>query len=183
VALRTSAHFDGRAESDPDPTRRQRRALRTGEEIRNLVGSDLLGIAGSEPCLHHRRRVDVDLDRRVPSTQDVALEIRRDVDHESVPTLVHLRDDVPLGNELRRLEQRRQERMRDPAREFGVIVDDGDRRVMELLRCPRGVREAIEARGATLRYLPKYSPDLNPIEVPFSQMKADLRKAGERTTG
>jgi transposase len=44
-----------------------------------------------------------------------------------------------------------------------------------------GVREAIEARGATLRYLPKYSPDLNPIEMPFSQMKAGLRKAGERT--
>ena len=35
-----------------------------------------------------------------------------------------------------------------------------------------GVREAIEARGATLRFLPKYSPDLNPIEMSFSQMKA-----------
>ena len=44
-----------------------------------------------------------------------------------------------------------------------------------------GVREAIEARGATLRYLPKYSPDLNPIEMPFSKLKADLRKAAERT--
>ena len=44
-----------------------------------------------------------------------------------------------------------------------------------------GVRKAIEARGATLRYLPKYSPDLNPIELPFSKLKADLRKAGERT--
>ena len=44
-----------------------------------------------------------------------------------------------------------------------------------------GVREAIEARGATLRYLPKYSPDLNPIEMPFSQLKAYLRKAAERT--
>jgi transposase len=44
-----------------------------------------------------------------------------------------------------------------------------------------GVREAIEARGATLRFLPKYSPDLNPIEMSFSQMKAGLRKAGERT--
>ena len=44
-----------------------------------------------------------------------------------------------------------------------------------------GVRETVEARGATLRYLPKYSPDLNPIEMPFSQMKAYLRKAGERT--
>ena len=44
-----------------------------------------------------------------------------------------------------------------------------------------GVREAIEARGATLRYLPKYSPDLNPIEMPFSKLKAHLRKAAERT--
>jgi DDE superfamily endonuclease len=32
-----------------------------------------------------------------------------------------------------------------------------------------GVGEAIEARGATLRYLPKYSPDLNPIEMSFSK--------------
>jgi len=44
-----------------------------------------------------------------------------------------------------------------------------------------GVREAIEACGATLRYLPKYSPDLNPIEMPFSKLKAELRKAAERT--
>src|SRR5262245_41968673 len=39
-----------------------------------------------------------------------------------------------------------------------------------------GIREAIEARGATLRYLPQYSPDLNPIEMPFSKLKASLRK-------
>jgi DDE superfamily endonuclease len=32
-----------------------------------------------------------------------------------------------------------------------------------------------------LRYLPKYSPDLNPIEMPFSKLKAYLRKAAERT--
>jgi transposase len=44
-----------------------------------------------------------------------------------------------------------------------------------------GVREAVEARGATLRYLPKYPPDLNPIEMSFSTLKAYLRKAGERT--
>jgi Transposase and inactivated derivatives len=40
-----------------------------------------------------------------------------------------------------------------------------------------GVREVIEAAGATLRYLPKYSPDLNPIEQAFSKLKALLRKA------
>jgi transposase len=44
-----------------------------------------------------------------------------------------------------------------------------------------GIREAIEAAGATLRYLPQYSPDLNPIEMPFSKFKAFLRKAAERT--
>jgi DDE superfamily endonuclease len=33
-----------------------------------------------------------------------------------------------------------------------------------------GVREAIEAAGATLRYLPAYSPDLNPIEQAFSKL-------------
>ena len=44
-----------------------------------------------------------------------------------------------------------------------------------------GIREAVEQRGATLRYLPQYSPDLNPIEMPFSALKASLRKAAERT--
>jgi transposase len=44
-----------------------------------------------------------------------------------------------------------------------------------------GVAEAIEGAGATLIYLPKYSPDLNPIELAFSKLKAHLRKAAERT--
>lgn len=42
-------------------------------------------------------------------------------------------------------------------------------------------REAIEARGARLRFLPPYSPDLNPIELAFAKLKALLRKAAERT--
>jgi transposase len=44
-----------------------------------------------------------------------------------------------------------------------------------------GVAEAIEAAGATLIYLPKYSPDLNPIELAFSKLKAHLHKAAEHT--
>jgi transposase len=44
-----------------------------------------------------------------------------------------------------------------------------------------GVREAIEARGAILLYLPPYSPDLNPIEQLFSKLKAFLRKAAARS--
>jgi transposase len=44
-----------------------------------------------------------------------------------------------------------------------------------------GVREAVTASGAEIRYLPPYSPDLNPIENAFSKLKALLRKAAERT--
>jgi transposase len=44
-----------------------------------------------------------------------------------------------------------------------------------------GVRQAIEAGGATLLYLPPYSPDLNPIENAFAKMKALVRKAAART--
>jgi transposase len=44
-----------------------------------------------------------------------------------------------------------------------------------------GVREMIEAKGAQLKLLPPYSPDLNPIEQSFAKLKAHLRKAGERS--
>ena len=44
-----------------------------------------------------------------------------------------------------------------------------------------GVREAVEASGATLLYLPPYSPDLNPIELAFSKLKRLLRDAAERS--
>jgi transposase len=44
-----------------------------------------------------------------------------------------------------------------------------------------GVREAIEAVGAQVRYLPACSPDLNPIEQAFSKLKTALRKGAART--
>jgi transposase len=44
-----------------------------------------------------------------------------------------------------------------------------------------GVRQAIEARSAELRYLPPYSPDLNPIENVFAKLKAHVRKSAART--
>lgn len=44
-----------------------------------------------------------------------------------------------------------------------------------------GVREAIEAVGADVLYLPPYSPDLNPIEQAFAKLKHLLRKARART--
>ena len=39
----------------------------------------------------------------------------------------------------------------------------------------------IAARGASVRYLPPYSPDLNPIEMAFAKLKANLRQAAART--
>ena len=44
-----------------------------------------------------------------------------------------------------------------------------------------GVIEPIIAAGATVRYLPPYSPDLNPIELMWSKLKACLRKLKART--
>jgi len=44
-----------------------------------------------------------------------------------------------------------------------------------------GIRTAIKARGATLVYLPPYSPDLNPIEQVFAKLKHLLRKTAART--
>jgi len=45
----------------------------------------------------------------------------------------------------------------------------------------RAVREAIRKAGAKLFFLPKYSPDLNPIEQVFAKLKHLLRKAAART--
>jgi transposase len=59
----------------------------------------------------------------------------------------------------------------------------GDIVVMDNLPAHKNdeVREIIAAAGAELRYLPPYSPDLNPIEQAFSKLKAHLRKAQERS--
>ena len=46
---------------------------------------------------------------------------------------------------------------------------------------PVAVRQAIEAAGAELRFLPPYSPDFNPIEMAFSKLKALLKKTAART--
>jgi transposase len=62
-------------------------------------------------------------------------------------------------------------------------LNEGDIVFMDNLRTHKidGVREVIEAAGAKVRYLPAYSPDLNPIEQAFSKLKAALRKGAART--
>jgi transposase len=63
------------------------------------------------------------------------------------------------------------------------VLRQGDIVVMDNLASHnvKGVKEAIEQAGATVRYLPAYSPDLNPIEQAFAKLKAALRKAAART--
>jgi transposase len=62
-------------------------------------------------------------------------------------------------------------------------LEPGDVVVLDNLAAHKvaGVAEAIRAVGASLLYLPPYSPDLNPIEQLFAKLKALLRRAATRT--
>lgn len=62
-------------------------------------------------------------------------------------------------------------------------LSPGDIVVMDNLAAHKvqGVRRLIEDAGASLLYLPPYSPDLNPIELAFSKLKTLLRAAAERS--
>jgi transposase len=62
-------------------------------------------------------------------------------------------------------------------------LSPGDVVVMDNLAAHKvaGIREAIATVGASILYLPPYSPDLNPIEQMFAKLKALLRKAAART--
>ena len=62
-------------------------------------------------------------------------------------------------------------------------LEPGDVVVMDNLQAHKvgGVRAAIETVGASVLYLPPYSPDLNPIEQMFAKLKAELRKVATRT--
>jgi transposase len=59
----------------------------------------------------------------------------------------------------------------------------GDIVVMDNLASHKvaGIKQAVEAKGASLRYLPPYSPDLNPIEQAIAKFKSHLRKEAART--
>ncbi len=62
-------------------------------------------------------------------------------------------------------------------------LSPGDVVVMDNLAAHKvaGIREAIADAGASILYLPPYSPDLNPIEQMFAKLKALLRQAAART--
>lgn len=70
------------------------------------------------------------------------------------------------------------------AQVLAPTLRSGDIVVMDNLGCHKSaaVRDAIEATGAELRFLPPYSPDFNPIEKVWSKVKTLLRKVAARTT-
>jgi transposase len=65
----------------------------------------------------------------------------------------------------------------------GAYLRPGDIVIMDNLGSHRGkiVRQLIRSAGTKLFFLPKYSPDLNPIEQVFAKLKHFLRKAATRT--
>lgn len=76
------------------------------------------------------------------------------------------------------------EAFRAYAKQFlAPALSPGDVVVMDNLAAHKvaGVAEAVAAAGASILYLPPYSPDLNPIEQMFAKLKALLRKAAART--
>jgi len=62
-------------------------------------------------------------------------------------------------------------------------LQPGDTLILDNLATHKvqSVGQILSARGVSLRYLPPYSPDLNPIEVAFAKLKAHLRQAAART--
>lgn len=68
-------------------------------------------------------------------------------------------------------------------RVLGPTLTPGDVVILDNLSSHKGSRsrELLERRGATLLFLPPYSPDLNPIELAFAKLKQLLRSAGHRT--
>jgi transposase len=67
--------------------------------------------------------------------------------------------------------------------QLAPLLRKGDVVILDNLNVHKSARAAaaLAARGAWFLFLPKYSPDLNPIEMAFAKLKAHLRKAAART--
>ena len=67
--------------------------------------------------------------------------------------------------------------------QLAPTLQPGDVAILDNLSAHKSAKAeaAVRARGAWMLFLPQYSPDLNPIEMAFSKLKAHLRKAATRT--
>jgi transposase len=67
--------------------------------------------------------------------------------------------------------------------QLAPTLDKGDIVIMDNLSAHKSLKaeQIIKARGAWILFLPPYSPDLNPIEMAFAKLKANLRARAVRT--
>ena len=116
--------------------------------------------------------------RPTPQGQGAARPLADHDLHRRFAPRSHYRSVVPRGADQRRSLPLYIEKVLVPTLRHGDIV------IMDNLGSHKAnaVRRAIRAAGARLFYLPKYSPDLNPIEQFFAKFKHWLRKAEQRTT-
>jgi len=119
-------------------------------------------------------RARIDLLRYGPGVGSDGTPANADI-HRWLPSNRYRRPDADQGS--RETEKRSSLISNNVSRRRGIVVVDN-----VPFHKVAGVEEAIEARGAELRYLPRYSPDLNPIELIFHPLKTLLRKAAERAT-
>ena len=120
----------------------------TLDEFVDFAGDDLLDVAVAGEGLAHERGIDIELDRRYAPGQHIALESRRDVQHEGVVAPVHAGVDLCQRDHDRCLETWRI-KAGDDARGQGrtVLVDDGDGRIVQALRHGGGRHVDREGEG------------------------------------
>ncbi|MNJ65573.1 hypothetical protein D3C77_615910 [compost metagenome] len=87
------------------------------QELGNLAGGDALDVASAGECLAHLGGVHIQLRRRLASGQQVALEVRRDVQGEGVVAGIHAAVHLVEVDQLRRQEERRLEGVDDAHRQ------------------------------------------------------------------
>ncbi len=118
------------------------------QETGEFIAGDILNVGRTDPGLHDRGGVDVHLERRLLAAQNVALEVRGDVEDEGVAPFVHARIELRQIDLYRGLERRREEGPTDALRENrAVFVDDGDGGVAQLRTDARGPIVDAEGEG------------------------------------
>jgi len=163
------------AEQERPDVKQAREAWRAGQkewDVRRLVFRDETGLNTKMARLYGRSPVGERCVASVPhghwQTSTLVAALRHD--RITAPLLI----DGPMNGEV-----------------FAAYIEQSlcpELRPADMVICDNlashkvaGIREAVERCGATLHYLPPYSPDLNPIEMAFAKLKASLRQAAQRT--
>jgi transposase len=161
-----------RARDDIAEARRLWAELQSGLDVRRLVFVDETWAKTNMARLHGRAPRGVRVIGRVPHGHWQTTTFLAGLRHDRIVAPLALEGAIDGPTFLAWVEQ-----FLAPTLEPGdiVVADNlGSHKVA-------GVREAIEAQGASTLFLPSYSPDLNPIEQLFAKLKALIRGLAPRT--